>query len=227
MSLLPPHAPSLHCFLSKSGERLDAWQQAFSDALVLPSVGVENLPSQIACVWLRLTGESTVAEQIAQLRSRFAQNVPPPCLIVMSDIPSDLEALAVFSVGARGYCNAHAGVEVLQNIATVVTQGGMWIGEGIMQRLLLAPRGDTERPSTPTSSKAPAGAKTTPETAWRAQLTSREAEVALAVAQGASNREIAVQLGITERTVKAHVGAILEKFEIKSRLQLALIVKDS
>ena len=33
--------------------------------------------------------------------------------------------------------------------------------------------------------------------------------------------------GITERTVKAHVGAILEKFKLKNRLQLALFVKDS
>lgn len=226
MSLLPPQAPSLHCFLSKSGESLDAWQHSFPNALVLTSVGTEHLPSQIACVWLRLTGDATVAEQIAQLRSRFAQNVPPPSVIVMSDIPSDLEALAVFSVGARGYCNAHAGVEVLQNVATVVTQGGMWIGEGIMQRLLLAPRVESEG-SHPPASDAALISKASLGTDWRSQLTLREAEVALAVADGASNREIATRLGITERTVKAHVGAILEKFDIKSRLQLALIVKDS
>jgi two-component system, NarL family, nitrate/nitrite response regulator NarL len=226
LSLLPPQAPNLHCFLSKSGESLDAWRQSFPNTLVLPSAGIDYLPSQIACVWLRLTGDATVAEQIAQVRIRSAQNVPPPFLIVMSDIPSDLEALAVFSVGARGYCNAHAGAEVLQNIATVVTQGGMWIGEGIMQRLLLAPRVDNERPNPPEADAALVS-KASSKTGWRSQLTSREAEVALAVAEGASNREIATTLGITERTVKAHVGAILEKFEIKSRLQLALIVKDS
>lgn len=226
MSLLSTQAPSLHCFLSPSGDSLDAWQHAFPNALVLSSVDSTPLLNKIACVWLRLTGDATVAAQLAHLRSRFAPHVPPPSVIVMSDIPSDLEALAVFSVGARGYCNAHAGVEVLQNIATVVTQGGMWIGEGIMQRLLLASRVESEARQ-PLTSDAALASKASLEADWRTQLTLREVEVALAVTDGASNREIATRLGITERTVKAHVGAILEKLGIKSRLQLALIVKDS
>jgi DNA-binding NarL/FixJ family response regulator len=41
---------------------------------------------------------------------------------------------------------------------------------------------------------------------------------------GASNKEIARQLGITERTVKAHVGAMLEKLGARDRLKLALII---
>ena len=60
--------------------------------------------------------------------------------------------------------------------------------------------------------------------AWSVSLTEREREVAIAVAQGASNKEIARQLDITERTIKAHVGAILEKLGVRDRLQLSLIV---
>ncbi len=59
---------------------------------------------------------------------------------------------------------------------------------------------------------------------WAQTLTEREREVAKAVAQGASNKEIARQLDITERTIKAHVGAILEKLGARDRLQLSLIV---
>ena len=62
---------------------------------------------------------------------------------------------------------------------------------------------------------------------WASSLTEREFEVAKAVALGASNKEIATQLGITERTIKAHVGAVLEKLQVRDRLQLALLVKDS
>jgi DNA-binding NarL/FixJ family response regulator len=49
--------------------------------------------------------------------------------------------------------------------------------------------------------------------------------VARAIAEGGSNKEIARRLGITERTVKLHVGAVLEKLGVRDRLQVALIVK--
>jgi DNA-binding NarL/FixJ family response regulator len=59
---------------------------------------------------------------------------------------------------------------------------------------------------------------------WSAGLTEREREVARAVASGASNKEIARRLGITERSVKAHTGAIFEKLGVRDRLQLSLVV---
>ncbi len=55
-------------------------------------------------------------------------------------------------------------------------------------------------------------------------LTGREVEVARAVARGSSNKEIARQLGITERTVKAHIGSVFQKLNARDRLHLALIV---
>jgi DNA-binding NarL/FixJ family response regulator len=55
-------------------------------------------------------------------------------------------------------------------------------------------------------------------------LTRREQEVARAVANGSSNKEVARQLGITERTVKAHIGAVFQKLNARDRLHLALIV---
>ena len=55
-------------------------------------------------------------------------------------------------------------------------------------------------------------------------MTAREQEAALLVAGGASNKEIARQLDITERTAKAHVSAMLEKLGARDRLQLSLIL---
>ena len=54
--------------------------------------------------------------------------------------------------------------------------------------------------------------------------TTRARLMGIALATGASNKEIARSLGITERTVKAHVGAILEKLQVRDRLQLSLVV---
>ncbi len=54
-------------------------------------------------------------------------------------------------------------------------------------------------------------------------LTPRECEVLVHVADGQDNLKIAVQLGITERTVKAHVGALLRKLGAENRVQLAVL----
>ena len=57
-------------------------------------------------------------------------------------------------------------------------------------------------------------------------LTPREVEVLRLIATGASNRAIAEQLVITERTVKAHVSHILHKLNVSSRTQAAARVRD-
>jgi DNA-binding NarL/FixJ family response regulator len=55
-------------------------------------------------------------------------------------------------------------------------------------------------------------------------LTAREREIALQIGGGSSNRAIAQRLGITERTVKAHLGSVFAKLGVHDRLQLALLV---
>jgi DNA-binding NarL/FixJ family response regulator len=54
-------------------------------------------------------------------------------------------------------------------------------------------------------------------------LTSREKAVAELVAAGKSNKEVARDLDITERTVKAHLSAAFEKLQVRDRLQLVLL----
>lgn len=158
--------------------------------------------------WVRLPTGTPAAEVIGRVRGSLAK-VP---IIALSDQPSDEEALACFAAAAKGYCNTHAVPELLQRVAQVVSQGGLWIGESLMQRLL---QGTARIPLPP-----PAGAPAN----WTALLTERERQVATAVAGGASNKEIARQLGITERTVKAHTGAIFSKLDVRDRLQLSLLV---
>ena len=61
------------------------------------------------------------------------------------------------------------------------------------------------------------------ETASLQSLTDRETEVLRQIARGCSNKDIAQNLVIAEKTVKAHVGSILNKLGVTSRTQAALI----
>jgi DNA-binding CsgD family transcriptional regulator len=73
---------------------------------------------------------------------------------------------------------------------------------------------DEPRPAEPPPAPMPLG------------LTSREHEVCLALAKGATNREIAATLYISERTAAVHVSNILRKLGVKSRLEAGLIAQD-
>jgi DNA-binding NarL/FixJ family response regulator len=197
-----------YCFVSLKGELLPRWREAFPSATSCRIGGKVSRGGTAPLVWVHLPAGEAISHVLESVRKSFG-DAP---IIAMGDEPSDEEALACFAAGVRGYCNAHAAAELLVSVADVVQQGGLWIGESLMQRLLQG----TARIPLP----QPAGAP--PD--WAALLTEREREVASAVAEGASNKEVARKLGITERTVKAHTGAIFEKLDVRDRLQLSLIV---
>lgn len=187
---------------------LPRWQNAFAMANAVSTADVSPAVKP-GFVWIRLQADKPVAEQVQCMR-RYVGDV---AIVVLSDTPNDDEGMRAFSASARGYCNSHASAEVLRQVATVVSQGGLWIGESLMERLLIGMHRLTPY-SEPTGRDL------------HEKLTEREHEVALAVSQGASNKEVARQLGITERTVKAHVGVIFTKLAVQDRLHLALRIRE-
>ena len=191
-------------FLSVDGRLRGNWREAFPELLTAP---LASLPHDAGLVWVLLASGQDVAALVGQLLPGLAGRR----LIVLSDRPGEDEALAALGAGASGYCNGHAAPEVLRQVATVVANGGLWVGQSLLQRLLA---GTARLLPPPESQTAPA---------WQEKLTERELQVARLIAQGASNKEIARQLDITERTVKAHVAALLEKCSARDRLQLSLI----
>ncbi|MEU5010376.1 helix-turn-helix transcriptional regulator [Streptomyces sp. NPDC021749] len=53
-------------------------------------------------------------------------------------------------------------------------------------------------------------------------LTPRERQVLILIGKAASNREIGHQLGITERTVKAHLANLMTKIDVATRIEAAI-----
>lgn len=198
-----------HLFLSSDGTALARWKEAFGKAQFVAPSALTTTPIPDV-IWLRLTTDTPVTDQIAAAR----YPVGTAQLIVLSDIPNDEEAILVFGMGARGYANSHAAAETLRQIASVVDQGGLWIGESMMQRLLTGvQRVNLTSPAITQS-------------ASQHRLTGRELQVARAIAGGASNKAVARLLSITERTVKAHVSGLFAKLGVSDRLQLALKMRE-
>lgn len=208
-----PRSIHRQLFLAPSGQALPRWLEAFPAALVsTPDVLARPLPAE-TLVWLQLDPAAPAAAQLAALRAA-AGGV---AVIALSNRPDGDEAIALFAAGVRGYCNAHATAANLRRVARVVRAGGLWIGIELMQRLLVATQAAVAR--------LPAQARTGEHRDARAALlTSRERQVAECIARGCSNKEAARQLAITERTVKAHVGAALEKLQARDRLHLVLLL---
>lgn len=196
-----------HVFISENGEMLPRWKQAFPNAVALTFTQLSAL-SVVDFIWLRLQAGLPVEQQIQTVRAHEQS----AAVIILSDIPNDDEATAAFFQAARGYANSHAFAATLKQIARVVEQGGLWIGESLMRRLLVG----MNRLPQPTSA--------VPHNPHK--LTHREMEVAKAIAAGASNKEVARQLNITERTVKAHVSGLFTKLAVSDRLQLALKIRE-
>ncbi len=141
----------------------------------------------------------------------------PAChVVVVSTLPYDAEGLRAVNVGARGYCHQLAVPEMLQEVAQAVQHGGIWLGPDLVQRLVAATRELLADKAVPSPQKVDLGV-----------LSDRELQVAKAVAAGQSNKEVADQLFISERTVKAHLGAVFEKLGVRDRVQLVLLMSSA
>ena len=128
--------------------------------------------------------------------------------IVMADAAVQVGVDAL-KLGARGYCAPTTEPAILSKAIELVQQGEIWVGRKVMLQLLkeLAPRVvvDAERQDLDLGC-----------------LTLREQQIADLIGIGASNKEIAEKLRITEKTVKAHLTRVFRKLGVSSRLQLAV-----
>ena len=195
----------------------ERWQQAFSAGRVLGLAAMlahlRGLREADGLIWL----DSANASWLIHLRQILGA-LPGARVVLLSSMPSVGEGMSALNDGVRGYTHTYAVPELLQEVALVVEHGGLWVGPDLLQRLVTST--NTALARRPAAADAAAG--TTPaESAWPL-LSAREAEVARAVSAGRSNKEVAAMLFISERTVKAHLGAIFEKLHLRDRLQLVL-----
>ena len=198
-----------HWIVDREAVLLDNWQSALPGAVAVARQAIA--PGAFAgpgIVWARMRFGETVNMAVSAVDRNGGQP-----LVVLADDPDERVVLEALAAGAAGCCNSRAAPEVLRQVALVVANGGLWVGQSLLTQLV----GATTRRLGVLGQKAP-------DDDWPALLSEREAQVARLVAEGAANKEIAARLAITERTVKAHLTAIFEKLGVRDRLQLSLRV---
>ena len=138
-----------------------------------------------------------------ELITRLTEAHPSVACIVLTTFDEDEYLFGALKAGARGFLLKDASPEDLVAAIRRAAAGGTVLSDQVAGRVVAQLRGEV--PAQPT-------------------LSSREVEVARLVGAGASNREIAASLFITEGTVKNHVSSTLRKLGLRDRTQLALRV---
>lgn len=168
---------------------------------------LKKVTFDVLVVDLQLLGESGVNE-IASLR----EIQPQLHIVVMARIPDEREEISAIIFGAKAYCKFDIEMTILPKVIKTVMANELWVDRKFVTRLLSEIE-DITHAKHQEAQHLDKGIAT---------MTPRECEIAALVATGSSNRKIAEQLSISERTVKAHLGVIFRKIGISDRLQLAL-----
>jgi len=132
-----------------------------------------------------------------------------PCQMARLEMFSELDnAALMIAAGAAGYLLKNSQPAELARAIRAAHAGEAIIDPTVAARLMHAlSESDHPRRDTPALE----------------QLTNREREVLTLITNGRSNKRIALELGISEKTVKAHVGHVLAKLGVSDRTQAAVL----
>ena len=140
---------------------------------------------------------------------KLAQQFSSISVLVLSTFDDDEYITQAMQFGAKGYLLKDTPIEEIAYAIKAAIKGYTQLGPGLFQKFLTQSERNQSTPTVlPTVLQA---------------LTPREKEVLSLIAKGASNKEIAQELYITERTVKSHITSILSQLNLRDRTQAAIL----
>lgn len=137
------------------------------------------------------------------------KEIHPEChIIILTTFMEDDDIFESLKFGASGYLLKDATPETIIEAIRKAVSGGTIIEPHAASKLLkhLKSKGDSDKQ------------------AIIDKLTTRELEIAKGIADGLSNKEIAMRMFVSEGTVKNHLTSILEKLNLRDRTQLAILM---
>jgi DNA-binding NarL/FixJ family response regulator len=135
----------------------------------------------------------------------------PPRILILTTFDLDEHVYDALVAGASGFLLKDVTAERLFDAVRVVASGGALLAPSVTRRLISEFARLRPRIATP----------------LLAELTPREIDVLLLVAEGLTNAEIAPRLVVSEETVKTHVSRVLRKLGLRDRVQAVVAAYES
>lgn len=127
-------------------------------------------------------------------------------IIVTGPGQRDEDVLRAITTGAKGYVSEEASPQEFKRAIREVHAGSVWAPRHVLATFIERSTASARKVQPQTDDK----------------ISDREREVLRLLVSGCSNREIASELGIEERTVKAHVAQLLRKVGVQNRIALSV-----
>ena len=155
---------------------------------------------------IQIVHAASYSNELFDWLSVFSKSTPV-AVAVAADAPNVAEMLDLSHRGVKAYCNSYMAAPHYQQLHQLLENGQTWYPPSLLAQAFEVARKSINRSE-----------------AFNAlnQLTPREKEISFAVADGKSNKLVAQQFGISERTVKAHLTNIFEKLQVKDRVALVI-----
>ena len=138
----------------------------------------------------------------------IVENYPVVKIIILTGSEGESHVMTALKTGARAYVLKGVAARELVNILHSVQSGEIYVTPTLAANLL---------------SEMTSGPRKEPSGGAFEKLTEREHEILSLIAAGTSNKEIALQLHLTEKTVKHYVTNILQKLQVHNRVQAAIL----
>lgn len=142
---------------------------------------------------------------------QIMQDDPSAKIVMLTGSDDDDRVSGALAAGARGYLLKGAGVNEVVEALQCVIAGQPYVTQQVASRLLLQKL----------------GLKTSSAKEHLELLNNRELQVLECAAQGMTNRDIAVKLSLTVRTVKNYMSRILQKMEARNRFAAIAALREA
>jgi RNA polymerase sigma factor (sigma-70 family) len=140
-----------------------------------------------------------------------AEECPVTCIVILTSSEEDDHLISALKIGARAYILKGVAARELLRILRAVSAGESYVPPMLAASLLLEMRESHSQQKQATSPLD--------------ELTPREREILEGLAAGLSNKEIGEKLFLSEKTVKHYMTNILQKLQVRNRVEAALLAQ--
>lgn len=132
-------------------------------------------------------------------------------IAIADDLPDIGKMLRYTNLGVKGYCNSYMAKAHYDQLVLMLKDGHSWFPPALLSQAL---------------SLAHSSVRPEESDEQLLELTSRQKQIALCIAEGKSNKVVAEECGIAEGTVKSHITQIFNKLNVSDRVGLVIHLKE-